>query len=177
MAWPREVGCVYAELPRSIVLVDPLVPVDEAEAARFWRALDRDRRRLADRDVHVLLTAAWHRRSADAVAERYGGAVRAPGDAPPEGVETELFEDGDWCEAVLALPEYEAVVFGDVIEGDGCGGLRMPPERWPAGAPRTVRVRRELRRVLRRPLEVVLVSHGEPVLDNARAALAQALEI
>jgi hypothetical protein len=175
MAWPRDVGCVYAELPGSIVLVDPLVPADDAEAARFWRALDRDRAQLAHRPVHVLLTAAWHRRSADAVAERYGAAVRLPGDVPPAGVEAELYEDGEWREAVLVLPAYEAVVFGDVIEGNGRGGLRMPPEWWPRDEPRTVRVRRELQRLVRRPIETVLVSHGEPVLANGRAALAQAL--
>jgi hypothetical protein len=176
-AWPREVGCVYAQVSDAIVLIDPLVPMEAEQAARFWRALDGDRRRLADRGVEVLLTAAWHRRSADAVAERYEAEVRLPGDPLPKRVEAEVFEAGEWREAVFALPDYEAVVFGDVIQGDGRGGLEMPPDWWPPGDQRTVQIRRELQRVLRWPIELVLVSHGEPILEGGRAALAQALEM
>jgi hypothetical protein len=176
-AWPRAVGCVYAELRDSLVLIDPLVPAEPEAAARFWGALDGDRRRLADHNVEVLLTAAWHRRSADAVAERYDAAVRLPGEAVPEGAEKEVFEAGEWREAVVALPDFEAVVFGDVIQGDGRGGLEMPPDWWPPEDPRTVQIRTELRHVLRWPLEIVLVSHGEPILEGGRAALAQALEM
>src|SRR5712691_5720954 len=77
-SWPRDVGCVYAETAGGIVLVDPLVPSEAEEAATFWLALDRDRRRSADRAVTILLTASWHRRSADAIAERYGATVWSP---------------------------------------------------------------------------------------------------
>ena len=70
MSWPRDVGCVYAETPDALVLVDPLVPQDEED--RFWEALDRDRRRLEHLPVEILLTCAWHRRSSDVVAARYG---------------------------------------------------------------------------------------------------------
>ena len=73
--WKEDVGCVYYEGHDAIVLIDPLVPEDEA--ARFWRALDRDVER-AGRSVHVLITIFWHTRSAREVAERYGARIWAP---------------------------------------------------------------------------------------------------
>src|ERR671934_2775062 len=77
-AWPQEVGCVYAETPDAIVLIDPLVPADDED--RFWRALDRDRERRADLPVQIWLTCAWHRRSADEIAKRYRAKVWRPAD-------------------------------------------------------------------------------------------------
>jgi hypothetical protein len=170
--WPRDVGCIYVEMPDATVLVDPLVPVDEKEP--FWSALDRDVERRA-RPVAVLLTAAWHRRSADAVAARYGAAIWHRSERLPDGIDVELFAAGEWQENVFVLLPHAALVFGDVIEGDGAGGLRMPPNWWPPDELRTKRVRQELRRLVARPLELVLVSHGEPVLEGARAALERAL--
>ena len=51
--WRDEVGCVYYEAPDAIVLIDPLVPAEPSEKARFWKALDRDVARVG-RPVHVL---------------------------------------------------------------------------------------------------------------------------
>ncbi len=87
--WPEEVGSIALLAGQTLVLVDPLVP------AEVWPDLDELAR---DRRVHVLTTIAWHRRSRDAVVERF-----------------------------------------DL------------------------------------PIELVLTSHGEPVLENARTALAAAL--
>jgi hypothetical protein len=169
--WPRDVGCVYAETCDAVVLIDPLVPEDQTD--QFWRALDRDRGRVVHLPVRILLTCAWHRRSADEVAERYDGDVWQVGETLPDGVEVVVFDDIEtrWREAVFAFPDRGVVVFGDVVEGDGEGGLRMPPEWWPPHEERTRRIRNELRRVLNWPIEVVLVSHGEPVLDDPRLAL------
>jgi hypothetical protein len=44
--WDRDVGCVYWETPEAVVLVDPLVPVDDQSRTRFLEALDRDVERL-----------------------------------------------------------------------------------------------------------------------------------
>src|SRR5262249_12662425 len=66
----RLVACAYLETPEAVVLVDPLVPREEAQ--RFFEALDRDVAR-ADRPVAVVLTNPWHRRSADTLAQRYDG--------------------------------------------------------------------------------------------------------
>ena len=62
--WKEDVGCVYFETEDGVVLIDPLVPPEDAD--RFWKALDRDVRR-RDAPVHVLVTVFWHTRSAAAM--------------------------------------------------------------------------------------------------------------
>jgi len=76
--WPnhereaREVGCVYYEARAATVLVDPLVPAGDEEA--FFRHLDADVERHG-LPVVILLTAEWHRRSADELAARYDARI------------------------------------------------------------------------------------------------------
>ena len=71
------------------MLVDPLVPAGEED--EFFRYLDADveRRGLP---VVILLTAEWHRRSADELARRYDARI---GGALPEGVEEIPIEGAD----------------------------------------------------------------------------------
>ena len=33
--WARDVGCLYLETPRALVLFDPLAPAEETERDRF----------------------------------------------------------------------------------------------------------------------------------------------
>jgi hypothetical protein len=162
---------VYAETRDAVVFIDPLVPEEQAD--QFWGALDPDRERVVHLPVRILLTCAWHRRSADEVAERYDGDVWQPGETLPDGVEVAVFADTEtrWREAVFAFPDRGVVVFGDLVEADGQDGLRMPPEWWPPHEKRTQRIRNELRRVLEWPIDVVLVSHGEPAVGDPRLAL------
>ena len=75
--WRDEVGCVYYEAPDAVVLIDPLVPAEPSEAARFWEALDRDVQRAAV-PVHVFITIFWHVRSAGEIVRRYDGRLHAP---------------------------------------------------------------------------------------------------
>jgi hypothetical protein len=158
----QEVGCVYYEAPGAVVLIDPLVPIEDP--VRFHEALDRDVGRCG-RPVRILLTAESHRRSSEELAERYGGAIGAL----PAGVEIAC---SAWDELVYWIPEHRTLVFGDVVLGRA-GGLRpaqarIGEERWPA-------VVEELRPLLELPAERALVAHGEPVLGGARTALAAAL--
>jgi glyoxylase-like metal-dependent hydrolase (beta-lactamase superfamily II) len=190
--WRDNVGCVYYEAPNAIVLIDPLVPSEPSEAARFWEALDRDVRD-ADVPVHVLVTVFWHARSAGAVVRRYGGRLHAvsraraaierrtdavtdvfrPGDALPGGVEA--LPSGRATEVVYWIPQHRALVPGDVILGREGGGLRLCPESWlPAGVGHA-QLRSVLAPLLELPVERVLVSHGEPVSENALARLGEAL--
>jgi glyoxylase-like metal-dependent hydrolase (beta-lactamase superfamily II) len=190
--WRDEVGCVYLEAPDAIVLIDPLVPSTPAEAARFWEALDRDVRR-AGVPVHVLVTVFWHARSAGEVVHRYGGRLHAtsraraaiqrrteavtdvfrPGDRLPGGVEA--LPSGRATEVVYWIPRHRTLVPGDVILGREDGGLRLCPESWlPAGVGHA-RLREALKPLLDLPVERVLVSHGAPVTEDARARLAEAL--
>lgn len=158
--WDAEVACVYVEEPDAVVLIDPLVPGDEAE--RFWRALDGDVERLA-LPVVVLSTSPWHERSAAELETRYG-AVR---EAPP-GVEAIPVSRE---EAVYWLPAYAALVAGDALLG-GPDGLRLQPPEWLEGDYQAFVA--AVGGLLELPVERVLPSHGEPVLHGAREALAHA---
>jgi len=181
---------VYYEAADAIVLIDPLVPADEA--ARLWDALDRDLER-AGKPLHVLVTVFWHVRSTPEIVERRAARVWAPtrgraaierragtvtdsfrpGDALPARIEA--FPTGRATEVVFWLPEQRALVPGDVILGAEGGGLRLCPESWlPSGVGHD-RVSEALRPLLDLPIERVLVSHGEPVLARGRDALAAAL--
>ncbi len=162
--WPREVGCVYYEAPGAVVLIDPLVP---PEREGFFRALDRDLER-ADRPLAILLTVPWHERSAEEVAERYGTAL---GGLPRGIVPLSFPEVG---ETIYWLPEHGALVPGDTLLGEMRDGLAVCPDTWLEGDTPAV-LRQSLRSLLELPIELVLVSHGEPVLAGGHAAIERAL--
>ena len=192
--WEPDVGCMYYEAPGTVVLIDPLAPPEESDDhERFWSALDRDVTD-AGKPVAVLLTVYWHERSARAVAERYGASVWVP----ERGIRrleqlrvTNPFQPGDPLPGgVLALPanrgggevlywlaEHRALVPGDVLLGADDGGLRVCPDSWLPEDFRGEAFRTSLRYLLELPVERVLVSHGEPVLTDAREALARALGV
>jgi glyoxylase-like metal-dependent hydrolase (beta-lactamase superfamily II) len=190
--WKENVGSVYYETADGIVLVDPLVPPEDT--ARFWQALDRDVEAAGGR-VHVIVTVFWHTRHAQAMAERYSARVWAPsrGRAAIErraGVVTDPFRPGDAlaggvqafataraAEVAYWIAEHRALVPGDVLIGDGSGGVRMCPESWlPAGCTHA-KLADSLSPLLELPVERVLLSHGEPVLAGGHAALAAALAV
>jgi glyoxylase-like metal-dependent hydrolase (beta-lactamase superfamily II) len=160
--WEQEVGSYYYEAPEAIVLFDPLVPMEDRD--RFFEALDRDVARVG-RPVRVLLTLEDHRRSAAELAERYDGTV---GEMPAD-VEVAV-EAGD--ERVYWVPEHRAVVVGDLVLGRA-SGLELP-RTW-IGEERYDEVRQGLRPLLELPVERVLSTHGEPVLEGGLEALAAAL--
>ncbi len=174
--WGPEVGSVYAELPDSLVIVDPLVPPDEEE--RFWSALDRDVERLA-LPVHVLLTVHWHERSVASVLDRYKATLWRPEEkgALPAGVQAEVVKGSDWVEALFFLEPHGALVAGDLLVGAE-GGVELPVRWFPKGEQEWAeqQLKPELReRLSALPVELVVVSHGEPVLENGADALRRAL--
>jgi hypothetical protein len=76
--WSVERGrwSVYAETPRAILLVDPLLPEEGSEdEERFFEALDRDVAR-CERPVFVVETSVGRARDAVRIHARY----LAPGD-------------------------------------------------------------------------------------------------
>jgi glyoxylase-like metal-dependent hydrolase (beta-lactamase superfamily II) len=186
--WEQEVGCVYLETAAAVILIDPLVPGEPAARETFLEQLDADVERHG-KPVSILLTVSWHERSAHELAERYGADVWAnetgtdadtpvtspfaPGTALPGGVigiDVQVAE-----ETIYWLPEQRALVPGDALLGDGDGGLRVCPESW-LGEATQAELRVQLHGLLDLPVELVLVSHGEPVLADGRAALAAALQ-
>ena len=170
--WPdhereaREVGCVYYEGPDATVLVDPLVPAGEEDD--FFRHLDADveRRGLP---VVILLTADWHRRSSAELALRYDARV---GGALPGGVEEIPIEGADERQVAYFVRPHAALVVCEIFGVDVDGELYVG--RSPA-LKRPEELEASLDRIMELPVERLLVSHGEPVLADARARMAEAL--
>jgi hypothetical protein len=184
--WEPEVGCYSYVSPdgETLVLLDPLAPSEGADDERFWQALDRD---VAQHGPpHVLITIFWHARSARQILDRYDGTrvwghepaaeelrkrtpvtdTFAPGDTLPGDLEA--YDAGVNMEVAYRLPEYAAVVTGDVL----IAAPGRPVRVWEGGDD----ARRALRPLLDLPVELVLLTHGEPVLDGGRHALERALE-
>jgi hypothetical protein len=170
--WPgreheaREVGCVYYEASDATVLVDPLVPAGAED--RFLRHLDVDveRRGLP---VVILLTAEWHRRSADELAERYDARI---GGALPDGVEEIPIEGADERQVAYFIRPHAALVVAEIFSVDINGVLHVGP------SPALVRpdeLDASLDRLMELPTKRLLVSHGEPVLEQAKTRMAEAL--
>jgi len=109
------------------------------------------------------------------VARRAGVVTDAfrPGDALPGGVEA--FRTARSTEVVYWIPRQASLVPGDVLLGDGAGGVRMCPESWLPGKTSHAALAESLRPIADLPIKRILVSHGEPVLENGRTALAAAL--
>jgi hypothetical protein len=167
--WGREVGSVLYDTPEVLVLIDPLLPAQGAE--RFLAWLDE---RVAGRAVSILTTIHWHSRDRELLADRYEGNSAKAWNAVPKGVVPKPLRGAG--ETVYWLPGGAAMVFGDRLLGDESGGVRLCPESWlddvrvdRAGLARLMEPLIEL------PVERLLVSHGEPVLHDGRAALARAI--
>ena len=188
--WKEDVGSVFCETDDGVVLIDALVPPEDAE--RFWHALDRDVQRVGGQ-VHVLVTVFWHVRSTAALVERYSARVWAPSTSRAaierrSGVVTDVFRPGDnlpggieafrsarRTEVVFWIPQHRALVPGDVLLGDGTGGVRMCPESWLSDKTGHSELAASLRPLLDLPVRRILVAHGDPVLENGRDALDAAL--
>ena len=160
--WARDVGCVAYATPSTLVLIDPLV-TDGDYAALDGLAEGRER-------VAILVTIPWHERSRSELTERYSAVAAAP-----DGVEA--IEIAGARETVFWIPEHRALVPGDRILGDRPPGLRLCPDSWMRNLGGYARddLRAALRPLLDLPVEMVLVSHGDPVLSDGHAALERAL--
>jgi hypothetical protein len=161
---PPEVGCVYYEARDALVLIDPMLPAGEEE--EFLARLDRDVERLG-LPVSILLTAAWHERSAALLRERYRAEDRVP-----KGVEVYPIEGAPEQQLVYFIRPHGALVVAEVFVGDGRGGLALSS---PPGVEDRDALDRSLQTIARLPVERVLVSHGEPVLADGRRAIELAL--
>ena len=170
--WGPDVGCVAYAAPDALVLVDPLVP-DECGDLRD--ELDALVRRHGQR-VAILTTLGFHRRSRDELAARYGASTSRAKESVPQGVETITIRGAG--ETMVWIPEQRALIPGDRLLGDERGGLRLSPESWlrylPSKMDQTA-LRDALLPLLDLPVEMVLVSHGEPVLRDGRQELGRLL--
>ena len=186
----------------GVVLIDPLAPpAGSHEAQRFWEALDRDVARIG-RPVAILLGNHFHQRHAQQVLDRYrarpGASVWVPekakdlftcevsrtfrsGDALPGGL-TALGVEALECpgETVFHSPLLKTLFCADAFLGAGGGRLRVAPLSWAAkDAASQAHYQRSFRASLRPLADLdlvrVLVSHGEPALEEGTAAIREAL--
>jgi hypothetical protein len=188
--WQPEVSCHALVEEDALVLIDPLVPPDDEE--RFWHALDGDVEHHGP--PQILLTGYWHARSARTIFDRYAGArvwvPEAAAEKSRERVEfTDSFTSEDrlpggveaketdyTTEVLLWIPSHRALAAGDVLLGTPGGGVRVCPDSWLAEGVSPAKLRDQLRALLLDlPIELVLLAHGEPLRENARAALESAL--
>jgi hypothetical protein len=187
--WEPVVGSYALVENDTLVLFDPLVPGDEEE--RFWRALDDDVEHHGP--PQILLTVFWHARSTQAILDRYEGSrAFAPAAAEsqarervptvetydhetalPGGVEARTTPYR--AEALLWLPAHRALVAGDLLLGTSDGGARVCPDSWLRPGVTGPQLRTSLEPLLELPIELLLLTHGEPVLENGHAAFEQAV--
>jgi hypothetical protein len=167
--WPRGVGSVLYEASDTVVLIDPLLPIDRRNAFLHWLDAVIDAR-----PVSILTTIRWHRRDRKELAERYAANTSRAWNAVPPGVTPRPLRGAG--ETMFWLPAVASLVAGDRLIGGPGGGLQVCPQSWLSRA----HVNRSglvelLRPLLELPIERVLVSHGEPVLHDGSAALVRAI--
>lgn len=161
--WAADVGSAAYEAPDALVLIDPLVVDGDYEKL--------DELAGSKARVAILTTVKWHERSGAELMKRYDASTEPPSDV----VSIEIPGAG---ETIFWIPERRALVPGDRILGDRPPGLRMCPESWlhNLGGYTQADLRQALREQLSElPIELVLVSHGEPVLAEGRRELERAL--
>ncbi len=174
--WGPLVSSYAIDDGTRLVLFDPLAPPAEIE-------------KLAqERETAIVLTCPWHRRDAEALAERYGATlyVPPPDEGDPNPVDGTVFRDGDQLpvgvearpgmepnDLVLWVEGHGALVAGDTLQdrGDGLQFVGDLVNNVP-GDISVDAIRDGLQPLLELPVEVVLITHGAPV---DRAALEHAL--
>jgi hypothetical protein len=175
--WDEAVRSYAFDAGQCLVLLDPISPpsvLDELAAGK---------------EVAILLTVHWHQRSSRELIEGLGAVVHAPeaslertevpakpyrlGEELPGGVVAQNAYYPE--ETIFWIPRHGAIVAGDVLLG-GELGLHVQPDSWlPEGVTHDA-LRDALRPLLELPIELVLPTHGDPVVDDAREALARALD-
>ena len=170
--WGPDVGSVAYRASDALVLVDPLVPADRSDVQEELDELVLEH----GRPVVILTTLQFHRRSREELASRYGASTSRAKKSLPDGVETIQIRGAG--ETMVWLPERRALIPGDRLLGGDRGDVRLCPESWLRYLPskmNQVQLRKALRPLLELPVEMVVVSHGEPVLSGGREALERAL--
>jgi hypothetical protein len=158
--WGPEVRSYAYDTGACLVLFDPISPPSLMEGL------------VEAQEIAVLLTTKWHRRSTDECVERFGAHVFAPRDDLPADVE--VVSTGLDEESAYWVPRHHALVVGDSFTSDR--GLRVM-DHWLLEGRTAEQMRDGLRPLLDLPIELVLLTHGDPVVENGREALRAALDV
>jgi hypothetical protein len=190
-----EVACFAAQAGDATLLIDPLLPEDQAAAGPVLDAIDgavRDR-------LAILITIPYHVRSSEELWRRYrkqaetsihghpacakrledeSGFLSIDPDAElPGGVTAHTIGNPRRYEMPLHLPSHDALVFGDAV-AETDGRLVM----WSADKvdEKVATFYRErfapsVKPLLELGAENVLITHGAPIMGGGTEALRKAL--
>jgi hypothetical protein len=157
--WGPEVRSYAYDSGGCLVLFDPIAPPTLIEGL------------IEAQDIAVVLTCKWHRRDTDDCVERFGAHVYEPFDELPADVAMRRTYYDD--EFAYWIPRHAALVTGDAFLAED--RFKVQDEWLPEGMTRE-QMRDGLRTLLELPVELVLVTHGNPVLEDGREALRAALD-
>ncbi len=168
--WEPVVTSTCVESGGEVAVLDPIAPADETDPV--WQRLD------ARPPTMQVVVLPDHVRHVDRFARRYPlrsfgpllfwkddlpeidlEPVR-PDDVLPGGL-VATYDGRNRLETPIWLPEQRALVFGDGMTAPE-GELRIWGTPW-----HEKRVLPAMRELLELPVEIVIVSHGEPVHDRA----------
>lgn len=176
----------------ELLLIDPLLPDgDDLVLAQLDALAD-------GRQVAVLITLGYHVRSAETLVARYDGAALwgpeeaatrlehpdrlqryTPGAPGPGGAIAYEIGRPPHGERPLWLPSHQAVAFGDAIVTTPAGEVRIWADGETLDADRMAFYRDQFvpsfAPLLEQPIERLLISHGEPALENGAQVLTKAL--
>jgi glyoxylase-like metal-dependent hydrolase (beta-lactamase superfamily II) len=173
----------------GLVLIDPLLDGEDDPALAELEAK-------ATGAVRIVITMGYHVRSSEQIWKRlgpertrmYGHAncatrlgdtsgftALAGGETIEGGIRAHSFGSPRRAELPFELPSHRALAFGDAVVETGTGALRV----WAFGSAKQPwwdeRFIPTLRPLTELGIERILVTHGEPVLEDGSAALEAAL--
>jgi hypothetical protein len=187
-----EVAGFAVKAGDETILIDPLLPPDPDAVLDLIGATVKA-------SLQILITVPYHVRSSEEIRRRFRKDAQTtiwghpacrkrldkqagfkdvrPGAELPAGVTAHAIGKPRRHEMPLHLPSHRALVFGDAVAEQG-GKLRVwSDERVDDRVARFYRERFNptLKPLLELDFDRVLVTHGEPVLEGGREALAKSL--
>jgi hypothetical protein len=187
-----EVASFALKAGGDTILIDPLLPPEPEPV------LGLIEKQLGDR-LAMLITIPYHVRSSEAIRERFGKQVETTiwghelcakrlerragfhtfeaGDELPGGAEPLRIGKPRRSETPLLLPSHRALAFGDAVAAVD-GSLRVWSDRRVDDDVLTFyreRFNPTLEPLLDLDFDRVLVTHGQPVMKDGKAALKAAL--
>jgi hypothetical protein len=193
--WGARVASFAVDAGDALLLVDPLLPDDDDTVLKRLDALASS----GSKPVAILITIPYHTRSAEPLSKRYGATIHGhprvtdrlrgskkafrtiePGAELPGGARAYAIGKPRRHEMPIHLPSHGALAWGDAMVTTLDGELRLWHWRDRLDE-RRLRWYRErfnptLAPLLDLDLEHILVTHGEPILNDGTAALRTAVE-
>ena len=190
-----EVACFAAQAGDTTLLIDPLLPEDEAQKDDVLGTIDAT----LDGRLAILITIPYHVRSSEELWARYRDEAETtihghhgctkrlkdesafreidPGTPLPGGVTAHAIGKPRRYEMPFHLPSHDALVFGDAVAETGGRLVVWAMDKVDAKVERFYRERFNptLEPLLELSWDRALVTHGQPLLANGKQSLRKAL--